>query len=141
MSEVNMAIADLGIVQRGIGRRIGVGTYPPFAETRAGETATERKTRSTEPRATVAHSPRGFQPTHTHNNSIVTWGIDEPTLRRKVADVNDSSEPAKFPGRDFCRRRCVNVHAGVWSLRKSFRSSTMQPGHLVYVPEHIERIA
>ena len=101
MSEVNMAIADLGIVQRGIGRRIGVGTYPPFAETRAGETATERKTRSTEPRATVAHSPRGFQPTHTHNNSIVTWGIDEPTLRRKVADVNDSSEPAKFPGRDF----------------------------------------
>ena len=141
MSEVNMAIADLRMVQRGIGRRIGVGTYPPFAETRAGETTTERKTRSTEPRATVAHSLRGFQPTHTHNNSIVTWGIGEPTLRRKVADVDDSSEPTKFPGRDFCRRRCVNVHAEVWSLRKSFRSSTMQLGRLVYVPEHIEQIA
>ena len=93
-------------------------TYPPLDVTRAGETATERRTRSIEPRATAAHSLRRFQPTHAHNNFTVTLSIDEPILRREAADVDDRSEPTKVPSRDFRGGRRVKVHAEIWGLRK-----------------------
>ena len=116
MSDVNTAITDLQIVQRGVNRRVGNQTYPPLAATNAGETATERKTRSTEPRETAPHSLKGFQPAHIHDNLIITLGVNGPTLQGEVANVNDSPEPTKTLRRDFRRGRCVKVHTKVWSL-------------------------
>lgn len=116
MSEVNMAIMDLRPAQSGINTRIGGTTDPPSTATSAGETAIERKKRSIEPRATAAHSPETFQPTCIYRNLMITLCIDVPIRGGKVADVDDSPEPTKSPGRDFRRRRRVKVHTEVWSL-------------------------
>jgi hypothetical protein len=116
MSEVNMAITELEVVWWGVNSRIEVVTYPPLSATRTGETATERNIRSIEPRATAAHSLKEFQPAYAHYNLIITLGIDGPILQRKVADVNDGSEPSKISSSNFRRRRRVKVHAEVWSL-------------------------
>ena len=56
---------------------MGIVTYPPLDATRVGETALECKTHSTEPRITIAYSLRRFKPTQTHNNFVITLGIDE----------------------------------------------------------------
>ena len=58
---------------------------------------------------------------------MVTLGLDEPVLRREVADVDDGSKPTKVPGRDFRRGRRVKVHTEVWSLRENVCSFTTQP--------------
>ena len=62
---------------------------------------------------------------------MITLGLDEPVLRRNVADVDDGSEPTKVPGCDFRRGRRVEVHAEVWSLRKNVCSLRLQPEYLV----------
>lgn len=62
---------------------------------------------------------------------IITLGLDEPVLRRNVADVDDRSEPAKVPGRDFRRGRRVEVHAEVRSLGKNVCSSRIPPEYLI----------
>jgi len=82
---------------------VGVATYPPLAATNAGETATERKTRSIEPKATAPHSLKGFQPAHKRDSLGITLGVNGPTLRGEVANVNDSPEPTKTLRRDFRR--------------------------------------
>jgi len=132
-SHVRSQYGDRGssIGSAGVGRRVGAATYPPLAAISAGDTATERKTRSTEPRATAPHSLEEFQPVHLHDNLIITLGVSRPTLRGKVADVNNGSEPTKPLGSDFRRRRRVKVHTEVWSLRKSVCPCAMQPEHLV----------
>ena len=131
MSEVNTAIMDLQTGWWGEHGRIGVVPYPPLAVTRAGETAVERSTRSMEPRATAAHSLKIFQPVLIANSFLITLGFSKPVLQRNVADVDDSPEPTKVPGRDFRRRRRVKVYTEVWSLRKSICSFTMQSEYLM----------
>lgn len=103
MSEVNIAITDLWPVQCDTNIWMVVKTHPPLVATREGEIAIERKTRSIEPRATAAHSPKIFQPTRTYHNLMITLCVSEPIWRRKVADVDDSPEPTKVPGRDLRR--------------------------------------
>ena len=74
-------------------------------------------------------------------NLIATWGFGKPILRRKVADVDDGSEPTKVIGRNFRRGRRVKVHAEVWSLRKSVCSCTIRLELFGFVYQDIESIS
>jgi hypothetical protein len=106
-------------------------THPPFVVAKAGETATERSTRSTEPIETAAHSPEIFQSAHTYSTSvIITLCPNRPIRRRKVTRVNCGPEPTKVPGRDFRRRRRVKVYTEVRSLRNKVGSLTVLSEHL-----------
>ena len=82
----------------------------------AGEIATERNTRSIEPRATAAHSPKIFQPAQMVQKFVITLGVGDPIGWRDVTDIDDGSKPTKVSRRDFGRRRRVKVHTEVWGL-------------------------
>jgi hypothetical protein len=110
---------------------VRIEAHPRLAVTNAGEIATERNTRSIEPRATAAHSPKIFQPAQMIQNFAITLSVGDPIGWRDVADIDDGSEPAKIPGRDFGRKGRVKVHTEVRGLQKNGCSLVTRREYLV----------
>ena len=98
MSGVNVVIAELQTVQRGVKRRTRVVTYPTLDATEAEEAATECRTRPVEPGQLQPTLWEGFDP-HVHAmSSRLYWASTNP--------FSGEGSPTSMiicnvPGRDF----------------------------------------